>query len=418
MSLFRTALRVCAMELRTAARDRQTVLYTVVLPLVLYPAIFWIMIQGVTLLKGRDEITAVRVAVSGELDAVPTERLFEALREAGDPELEVGPVRCEPIQRLDEAQATERLQADEGLDAVLLLDSQPVVLLYDGTRSRSHLATTRVSQRLERLAHDVRAEELERGGFDPAVLAAFELERRDLASSRALGAYVFSFILPMTFVIMAVMGAFYPAVDVTAGEKERGTAETTLLLPVSRLGLQLGKVLVVTTGALVATVLNLFGLVLAAEPLVAGLGKDIAIEVPWSTLFFALPFCAAFLVTTSALLVAIASFTNTFKQGQALLGGVQMIFILPAVLAIMPGVELRPDLALVPVVQTVLAFKTVLQGAGDHGRELVIVFVSQLVYAWLALLLSLRLSSREALLMSGASLRRVFVLWRTEGAPR
>jgi hypothetical protein len=121
-------------------------------------------------------------------------------------------------------------------------------------------------------------------------------------------------------------------------------------------------------------------------------------------------------------MVALASFTETFKQGQALLGGVQLLFIFPAVIAVMPGMSLTPELALVPVVQTVLGFKSILQSVGsDAGVPFFVyalVFGSQLVYAVLAVWISVRLSSREALQTSGASLRRIFTLWRTEGTPR
>jgi ABC-type Na+ efflux pump permease subunit len=239
----------------------------------------------------------------------------------------------------------------------------------------------------------------------------------NLASERDLSAYLFSFILPLTFVIMAVMGAFYPAVDCTAGEKERGTAETTLLLPAPRLGVQLGKVLAVGAAALGATVLNLLGLVLSAEPLLASVGRDLDVTIPWGTLALALPLCGAFLFTTSALLVALASFTETFKQGQALLGVVQLVFIVPALLAVLPGVTLTPGLALVPVLQTALAFKTVLAGDAD-ALELGLVFLSQLLYAGAAVWISVRLASREALTQTGGSLRSALALWRTEGTPR
>ena len=301
---------------------------------------------------------------------------------------------------------------------MLLLDESPLALLYDGTRSRSNLARDRVTQRLGHLARTVRAEALEREGQVPHALQAFEVDLRDLASERDTSAYIFSFLLPMTFVIMAVMGAFYPAVDVTAGEKERGTAETTLLLPVGRIGLQVGKVMAVAAGALVATVLNLLGLVLAAEPILEGIGEGLSIEVPWGSLLLALPMCAGFLVTTSAMLVSVASFTDTFKQGQSLLGGVQLIFIMPAVFAAMPGIELTPALAAVPIVQTTLAFKAILLGAEGQALALTIAFGTQLLYAALALVVSVRLASREALLISGASLRRAFRLWGGEGAPR
>ena len=136
-----------------------------------------------------------------------------------------------------------------------------------------------------------------------------------------------------------------------------------------------------------------------------------SIQIPWMALLAALPLCSAFLFATSAIMVALASFTETFKQGQALLGGVQLLFIFPAVIAVMPGMSLTPELALVPVVQTVLGFKAILQSVGSGVSVpysvYALVFGSQLVYAMAAVWISVRLSSREALQTSGASLRRI-----------
>jgi len=423
--VIRTVLRVAGMELRSALRDRQTVLYTVVLPLALYPAMFWIMLQAFSFIQGRDEVTEVRVELVAGESAV-LEGLCETLRTPQSEELIPGPIELVPLpapdpSSFDEQAARARLAAEDAPDAVLVLGAESTSIYHRSTDSRSELALKRIRQRLQRFAEDLRLAEVERSGADPARLVAFDVAPRDLASERDLGAYLLSFILPLTFVIMAVMGAFYPAVDSTAGEKERGTAETTLLLPVPRVAIQLGKVLAVSTGAFVATVLNLLGLALAAEHLLAGL-DDVSIQIPWASLFAALPLCGAFLFTASAIMVALASFTETFKQGQSLLGAVQLFFIFPAVIAIMPGMSLTPGLALVPVVQTVLAFKALLQGVGSDATvssgATALVFVSQVVYAGLAVWVSVRLTSREALQTSGASLRRIFDLWRTPGTPR
>lgn len=417
----KAVLRVATKELRSAVRDRQTVIYTVVLPLALYPAIFWVMLQGFTFIQGRDEVTELRVEVVGEADPA----LLGALGEGDAPGLSIGPIVFEAsTSGASDASADaagERLSDADGPDAVLVLGAGGTSLYYDSTHSRAQLALERIRERLRAFAEDLRVDAVEQAGVDPDTLAAFDVAPRNLASSRDRGAYILSFILPMTFVIMAVMGAFYPAVDSTAGEKERGTAETTLLLPTPRVHVQLGKVLAVTVGSFVATVLNLIGLALAAEHLLSGLG-DISIQIPWSSLLAALPLCGAFLFTASAILVALASFTETFKQGQSLLGGVQMLFIFPAVVAIMPGMQLTPGLAVVPVVQTVLVFKALLQSVGSESAvsfaEYALVFGSQLLYACLAVWLSVKLSSREALQTSGASVRKIFALWRTEGTPR
>ena len=70
------------------------------------------------------------------------------------------------------------------------------------------------------------------------------------------GALALSLLLPMLLIVMSVMGSFFPAVDLTAGEKERTTVETTLVLPVRRLAVQPGKILAVCAASVLATALK------------------------------------------------------------------------------------------------------------------------------------------------------------------
>jgi hypothetical protein len=94
----------------------------------------------------------------------------------------------------------------------------------------------------------------------------------------------------------------------------------------------------------------------------------------------------------------------------------------PALAGALPGLELTPQLAFVPVLQTVLAMKTMLQStglaSGDHALELGLVYASQLVYAALAVLVSTRLASRESLTFGDAGLGRAVRLLRSQGTPR
>ncbi|MCZ6596051.1 MAG: ABC transporter permease subunit [Planctomycetota bacterium] len=420
-SMLRAALSVCAMELKASLRDRQAVVYVFVLPLVLYPTLFWVMIQGLLIKQGREETTEVRVLVAGEEPGFVSDVLVETdLGE--DRELDApGPVVVEIADVApDDEEAAARIRADDGheVDAVLVLRSAEdggSRLVYDSTRNRSDLARRRVVERIGLLARDLRDEA---AGGSIESLDPYRLTRIDLASKEDKTGFVLSFILPMMFVIMAVMGAFFPAVDLTAGEKERGTAETTLLLPIPRLSVHLGKILTVALAALVAVLLNTLGLLLAAEHLLASLGERFELVVPWHAFPRIAPLLLLFLVTMSALLVSVASFTKTFKQGQALIGAVQLVFIMPAMLVAMPGIELTPELAFVPVVQTVLAFKAVLQGPGPDGASLALEFVlvalSQLVYAAAAIWLAVRLGASEALLFGSErfSLRRLGALLR------
>lgn len=409
------SLTVAAREIRASFRDRQAVLYTVVLPVAMYPVLFWVILQGFLVIQGVQENTTVEVGLVRGAGAPTTPELAQIL---GDDEgtASRGAVELRPLPQSDRDPAA-LVHAGE-VDAVLepgALEDGGARLLMDTTRSRSALAASRVQERMERHAETLRAEAL---GHPTSALEPFTLEVVDHAEEDAVSAYVLSFILPMMFVIMVVMGCFFPAVDATAGEKERGTAETTLLLPVPRVAVLLGKVLAVAFAGSLATALGLTGMILAGEHLLAGLGEEFTIVVPWGGLAGAAPLLFLFVLTTAALLVAVASLAETFKQGQSMVGGVQMALVLPGVLVAMPGIDLTPGLALVPGVQTVLAFQALLRGTGGVGLELVLVSVSQVAYALLALGLSLRIGSREGLLLGAGSLGRMVQILRTGGAPR
>lgn len=437
----RTILLVAQKELRSSLRDRQTVLYTLVLPLVMYPILFWVILQGYTFVASRDAVTDVRVAVTGVPPEVEWTRLRATLADLGDEEAEgeessdeaasVSPTDVTRLPDEIDAEEARRVFLDpekypDPPDALLRFapdEDPPSTLYYDGSRSRSTLAANRVRKRLATLSEELRREAVEEEGEDPELLAPYHLAERDLSRKRDVGGYILSFILPLTFVAMAVLGAFYPAVDTTAGEKERHTAETTLLAPTPRTAIFLGKVLAVFAAAAAATVLNLTGMALAAEHLLAGLsgGGGFSIEIPWSSFLAMAPLGAIFLLMVSASLVTVSSFAETFRQGQALLGVVQQVFILPAVVAILPGVKLTAALACVPVVQTVLAFKTLLQTGEPTGATNLPLFLvaagTGLVYAGVTLGVGAHLARREALLTNGSSWRRLFTLLRSSGSP-
>jgi sodium transport system permease protein len=381
------------MELRAGFRDRQALVYAVLVPLFLYPVIFWAMLQGFLVVQGQRERTAVRVALHGA-DATERARLEEALAVA-PPERPPGAVELSSVDELAQAQAA--LGAGE-FDLVLALKPEGGAseLFFDAARSRSTLARARIGERLEALAAKMR---LDAVAGDLAALEPYRFEPVPLASKREESAFILSFLLPMMFCIMSVLGGLFSAIDLTAGEKERRTAETTLLLPIPRVQVLLGKLLVVTCFSTLAALLNVTGLLAAAEHLLSGLDADgFSFSVPWSAFPKALPLLLCFLVSTSALLLGVACLADTFKQGQALLGPVQVFVLLPAVFASMPGIRLTPALALVPVAQTALAFKGILQ-AEVEGRDLALAYASQVAYGALAIALALRLGTRETLLL-------------------
>lgn len=412
-STMRATWLVTRHELVSAFRDRQTTLYAVVVPIVLYPFLFWAMIQGAFLLQGTRERTEVELTLLADARADVPNELASALTE--DPGREgLERVDVAPLERVDDPRsARERVRrngedAPEKSDAVLLVENGGRAdspgehvgssLLFDSTDPESELARTRVERRLPEFAARLREAAAEERRTDPAELAPLRVEVAvDVAANRERGAYLLSFLLPMLLVVMTVLGAFYPAVDMTAGERERRTQETTLLLPVPRAAVHQGKILAVCATAVIATTLNLLVLGFSAGHLVslARLGREIEIDLPVEAFAAIAPLALLFALFVSAVLTGIGALARTFQEGQALLGPVQMLFILPAMAGVLPGMDLTPGLACVPVINVVFAFRGLLQGRA-MPLEYAITAVSLVVCSAIAVVIAMRLLSRES----------------------
>jgi ABC-type Na+ efflux pump permease subunit len=467
--MWRATLLVARKEILGSFRDRQSTLYMVVLPIVLYPFLFWCLIQGSLFLQGKREHTEVTLGVASAGGALP-EGLTEALsrdvdapqptgpedartasaaRRPGRRPMMVGPIR----DPLDEAGARAWLKegggpaastAPEHPDAVLFLPRRPAEppaiyadgdalfdsstdgpraerpstrggaapssgtrtsgaqVFYDSTQARSELARSNTERRMEHFAESLRGQSAISAGHSPRALDGVTIDApENIAPDKDVRAYLLSILLPMLLVVMTVMGAFFPAVDLTAGERERNTCETTLLLPVPSQAVHQGKILAVCAGAMLATALNLLALALSAGHLINLLqaGTNVDLHVPVQAFLSILPLALLFAFFVSAVLTGVASLARTFREGQALLGPVQLVFILPALAGAIPGLELTPALSFVPVLNVVLAFRGLLKG-DSLPLPYTLTALSLLAYATIAIWAALRWLSRETLFSS------------------
>jgi sodium transport system permease protein len=185
----------------------------------------------------------------------------------------------------------------------------------------------------------------------------------------------------------------YPAMEVTAGEKERGTMETLLCSPVHRTYIVLGKFLMVLTGSLTAVILSIISLggsvVLAGMAVGPGLGGTpsqghgsmtidpmgivgvLAMVLPVSVLF-------------SALVFSISLFAKSIKEASSYLTPLAFIIILPCSVGLIPGIELSYRLAFFPIVNISLVCKEMLSGVW-HWGYIAVIFGSTALYAGVAL---------------------------------
>ncbi|MEK6607865.1 MAG: ABC transporter permease subunit/CPBP intramembrane protease, partial [Myxococcota bacterium] len=274
-------------------------------------------------------------------------------------------------------------------------------LIFDDASDTAEMAVGRVREALEAEAARVRARRLRDRGIDAALIEPLRVEEHPTATPAARAGHLLGRTLPILVVFMILMGSFNPALDLTAGEKERGTLETLLCAPVARRDLVVGKFLAVATVALLVALCNLvsLGLVLAWIGQEPALASRLPLAIPWTRLAAALPVVVVATAFFSAVMMAVACTARSYKDAQHLMGPAYLAVAVPALVAREAGGTLTWATALVPGMSVGLLLEGLLAGTAGVGVAL-LACAATLGWAALALAFATRLYGGESMLFS------------------
>jgi ABC-2 type transport system permease protein/sodium transport system permease protein len=407
--------RLALKELRETLRDRRTIITLVVMPLVLYP-ILALVFQRFLLTSLTNQGTAEYVI---GVDSMRSKLQLEEQLARGEAALAAGGGEIESPKiiwgELPSPEAAERSVVDamvhlavipkngmsgssdgdgDGLDRPLTWE-----LHYRLGSPTSEAATRYVETRLQAYSESQLDEQLKTLGIAADLPAASERHAIDFS-----GAPVFSLaaLIPLILVLMTVTGAVYPAIDLTAGERERGTLEMLIAAPVPRVGLLLAKYVAVLAVALLTALVNLVGMAITAHS--TGLnvslfgGAGLSLPVVIKVLLLLALFAAFF----SAVLLAITSCARSFKEAQAYIIPLMLLCLAPGVICLMPSLELTGLLAVVPLVNIVLLARDILEGGVDPLLASVAV-LSTAFYVVAAIAVAARIFGTDAILYGSQS---------------
>ena len=381
-------------ELLDTIRDRRTIISMIIVPILLFPLLTLGFSSFAVSMIEKSAGETHKVAVTG-INNAP--ELYAIIDSSSKVEI----VEVDSIEQAinDKLIRAALIIPEDFADKIETIDSTSVTISYNGTETKSDFAADKLRDFVNEYRRNIVNKRLAENELDLQLIKPFKIINNNVGKEK-MGAFMLAMFLPYIIIILSMIGAMYTAIDLTAGEKERGTLETILVSPIPRWQLATGKFLTILTTSLVSTILAIssmfatmaFG-IMSAGPMAENVGFDITFQMVFVILLMMLPTACLF----SALLMSISIFAKSFKEAQSYTSPLMIVVILPALVSFIPGVELNLQLAFVPIVNICLLIKEALIG-NIEWLYVLIIFLSTSIYAAFAIFITHRLFEKESVI--------------------
>lgn len=371
-------------ELKELGRDKKTLFFMIALPLLIFPLIFG----------------GVAFVTKQAIEKAETKVLKYAL--VGG---EYAPVIVEYLQQTDKFALVEvgaendytSLIRNETIDFALIIPStynhdvlsngQSTLRLYLNDAGLN-LVYQRVNEIVKQQASEFQLNAFSSLGLmenqQQALLEPIVLEKINTADERENWGEKIGGMLPYLLFILCLQGAMFPATDIGAGEKERGTLETLLISPIERNKIVFGKFFTIAFAGTMTALITVASM--AAWGLILSQGMAVKFVADFMGQIGVIDFILIFLMLVpvvaifAAVLLSISIYAKSFKEAQSYMGPLVIFVIIPVVLALLPGVELKGGWAWVPLTNVALAMKELVKGTMDYF-QLIAIFGSTVLIA-------------------------------------
>ena len=398
-------------ELRDQLRDRRTLFTVAIMPMVLYPLMGMAMLQVAQFMReypskvwivgmenlpdkpalladgrinpeyGQNESRLIELVGTEQTDQ-EFQQIIKQFREKSEMTRAPGLVD-QLIQKEMQARGidvaivipsriripTNDPEEDDGLATESESQLPEIYIFQNSASDKSRIGSERVNRVFVNWTRSFIGETLSQHDVPLTLVQGVRVANADVADKVGKQAAAWSKILPFIIMIWSLTGAFYPAIDLCAGEKERGTFETLLSSPAKRSEIAIGKLLTVMAFSMATSILNLLSMGFTGMFVMArlGAGAGIAGGLPASAppvasigwlLLALIPISALF----SAVALAAAAFARSSKEGQYYLVPLLMISMPLMMIPMLPAAQLDFGTSLIPVSGLMLLLRGLIEG--------------------------------------------------------
>lgn len=388
-----TIITVLKKELKDTLRDRRTLISAVIIPALIIPLLLIGVTKLQTSLMKKEGDKKLKIAIIGNP---------ENFRE----QLEDSSFKMFTNYKIEDA---KQAVAKDSLDAIIEFPSDffanvngmksgKMNLYY---KSTNLMLYSRISEKLNIIKAQLLEERIKKLNISKETLTPFEVAKVDIATAKEQIGKMIGGFLPYIFIIFCFTACMYPAIDLITGEKEKGTMETLLSSPASRFQILIGKMLTISIVGLSAALMTIIGMVVGLKFLpnipadfLATINDMVSLKFMVMLFAMLIPLSIFFAGMLSAIVIR----AKSFKEAQTMVTPMMFVIIVPAMLALIPGMVLNWQTAFIPVLNIALATKEIIAGTIDMAMYAAIV-LSLVGYALLAAFISYKQFSKESMVL-------------------
>jgi|TARA_R110000737_G_scaffold164641_2_gene192338 sodium transport system permease protein len=389
-------LKIFLKELKDTLRDKRTLIMMVVIPVLVFPVILNLFVSISASFEKDAAEKIIKIGFVGDAESPVIAELIASPKALGKMDLKPYANQKELLKDVKSDSLQMGIVVPDGY-AINEQEMKPVKceVYYDATDIGIKDRAKAYMEYVEKAAATKRYKAME---LDESKFIAIETNYNNTASKKEMIGKLAGGILPYIFIAFGFIGCMYPAIDLFTGEKERGTIETLLTTPVSRLQILIGKMCVVVLSGLLAATCALVGLYFSIEVLNLVENEEILAIVRGILTpgFILMLFLLLFPLTVffAGVMIPIAVYAKSFKEAQSIITPLNIVMVLPAMIGLLPGIELNIVTACIPVINVVLATKELIAGTLEPGL-LILSFGIMVALAMIAVFVSYRQFEKE-----------------------
>ncbi len=389
MSNFITILKK---ELLDIVRDRKTLVFTLILPILIYPLMFKFMSSSMEQAQ-TDVQKEINIYIEGDTESLMA-KTITALENIKTPDVE------SPTEALKNGDIQLIINIPENFDENIAAGKNDTIdLLIDEESNKSMIASSLVSDIYDNYKNTIVEERLTANGVDPSILKPFDINVKsgintDNDNINGVATMLLTMI-PTLIVILMVSSTVGMAADLGAGEKERFTFEPLLSTSAKRSSLLWGKITALCTVSFLALIANLAAMVFSMQKFMSFGEESINFNLEPATILGMLVVGCLVLVTLSALQISVSIYARSTKEANSYLAAITMpTMILSFLPYMMDAKGINPAFFNIPITNAICLMKEFTVGIFDV-KHIAIVIGWHLVYIVASIMFAKFMFSKE-----------------------